>query len=64
MENIFGGLIEYQTKKEFEDQLEVMDKDMALTLIESAINFAHSNGVFSMDESYCLYKSFSKLREK
>ena len=64
MENIFGGLIEYQTKKEFEDQLDVMDKTLALSLIESAINYAHSNGVFTMDESYCLYKSFSKLKEE
>ena len=63
MENIFGGLIEFETKKQLEEFLDKMDKPLALKLIEGSIDTSIRNGVFSLEEVYCLYKCLSKLKE-
>ena len=63
MENIFDGLIEFESKKHLEDFLEKMDKPLAIKLIEGSIDMSIRNGVFSLEETYCLYKCLSKLKE-
>lgn len=63
MENIFGGLIEFDTQKDFEDFIDSLDKESALKIIEVGLNYAISNGVYTMGENFCLYKCISKLKE-
>jgi hypothetical protein len=63
MENIFGGLIEFESHKDFEIFMESVDRQTALKLIESALGYGLSNGLYSMGESYCLYKCINKLKE-
>ena len=63
MESIFGGLIAFESKEEFEKQLEIMDKSLSLKLLDLSIRYSVRNGAFSLEESYCLYKCISKLKE-
>ena len=63
MENIFGGLIEFDTQKDFDYFVESLDKESAIKIIEVGINYALSNGLYSMGETFCLYKCISKLKE-
>jgi hypothetical protein len=63
MENIFGGLIEFNSQKEFDNFVETLDKEYAIKIIEVAINYALSNGLYSMGETFCLYKCINKLKE-
>lgn len=62
MDNIFGGLIEFPSEKEFEDFINQMDKENALSIIEKAIEFAYQNNVYSVQETYFIYKSLKKLK--
>jgi hypothetical protein len=63
MENIFGGLIEFNTQKDFDNFVESLDKESAIKILEVGINYALSNGLYSMGETFCLYKCISKLKE-
>lgn len=63
MENIFGGLIEFDTQKQFDDFVESMDEPHALKIVEVAIKYGLNNGLYSMEEVHCLYKCLSKLKE-
>jgi hypothetical protein len=63
MENIFGGLIEFDTQKDFDNFVESLDKESAIKIIEVGVNYALSNGLYSMGETFCLYKCISKLKE-
>jgi hypothetical protein len=63
MENIFGGLIEFKSKKEFDSFIEEIDKDSALRIIEISILYGQQNGLYSLEESHSLYKCLTKLKE-
>jgi hypothetical protein len=63
MENIFGGLIEFDNQKQFDDFVNSMNKTHSLKIIEMAFKYGLSNGLYSMEEVYCLYKCLSKLKE-
>lgn len=64
MENIFGGLIEFETEQELDDFLKNVDEVSSFKVIEAAIEYAYVKGVFTQEETYCVYKSMKKLREK
>ena len=63
MESIFGGAIEFQTKTQFDNFVETVDKDMSLKIIELAVDYGLKNGLYSFEESYAIYKSLIKLKE-
>ena len=63
MESIFGGGIEYENEREFVDFLKTMDKTEALLILEKAIDFACDKDVFSVQETYFVYKSLKKLKQ-
>lgn len=63
MENIFGGLIEFKNRDEFDSFVNEIDKNSAIMVLESSINYCLINGVFNLIESNCLYKCLSKLKE-
>lgn len=64
MEHIFGGLVEFNTKEEFESFIETMDKESALNIIEAALTYGQQNGLYGFEESHTLYKCLTKLKEK
>ena len=63
MENIFGGLIEFENQKEFDEFIDSLDSKHALKIIEVAFKYGLNNGIYSMEEVHCLYKCLSKLKE-
>jgi hypothetical protein len=63
MENIFGGLIEFSSEKEFDEFINSVDEHNALTIIEKAIEYAYQKNLFTMPETYFVYKSLKKLKE-
>jgi hypothetical protein len=63
MENIFGGLIEFKSKKEFDSFIENVDNNSALQIIEASITYGLQNGLYSLEESHILYKCLTKLKE-
>lgn len=64
METIFGGLIEFDNKKSFDEYIDNIDNVDSVKVIEMAIQYCHQNGVYTLEESHVLYKCLSKLKEK
>lgn len=62
-EQIFGGLIEFENEEKLTEFIESMDKSTAIKIIELTINYGLKNGLYNLDESYCLHKSISKIKE-
>jgi hypothetical protein len=63
MESIFGGLIEFENCKEFDDYIDNMDNSKALLIIEKQIEYFVLNGGFTLTENHVLYKCLKKLKE-
>lgn len=63
MENIFNGLIEFESIKEFSEFVDNIDKDNALMIIEKQIEHFQQNGAFTLIESATLLKCLNKLKE-
>ena len=63
MESIFGGLIEFDNRAEFDKYVENLDPEKALIIIEKQIEYFVLNGGFTLLENHVLYKCISKLKE-
>jgi hypothetical protein len=63
MESIFGGLIEFDNHKEFDDYIQNMDREKALLIIEKQIEYFVLQGGFSLTENHVLYKCLNKLKD-
>lgn len=63
MENIFGGLIEFKSKNEFDSFTDGMDTASTIQIIEASIMYGQQNGLYTLEESHILYKCLSKLKE-
>lgn len=64
METLFNGTVEFEDKKDLENMVSILlDKEMAIKLIEIALSHAHSSGSFNLTESHVIYKCISKLKE-
>lgn len=62
MENIFGGLIEFESEKDFDQFLDETDNNNLLTVIERSLEFAQSQNIFSIQETYFIYKCLKKIK--
>ena len=63
MENIFGGLIEFDTENEFDEFVKDINEKNALSIIEKAIEYGHHNNLYSVQETYFIYKCLKKLKD-
>jgi hypothetical protein len=63
MESIFGGLIEFDAENEFEEFVKDINKKNALSIIEKAIEYGHQNNLYTVQETYFIYKCLKKLKE-
>ena len=59
---IFGGLIEFNDKREFVEFMDTIDDKNAIKLIETSMNYVIKSGLFDFDETYALYKCLLKLK--
>jgi hypothetical protein len=63
MENIFGGLIEFKSKIEFDSFIEGINGEESLKVLTASIEYGQQNGLYSLEESHILYKCLIKLKE-
>lgn len=63
MEHMFGDLLEFGTTDDFNAFIEKMNRNDAIALIETALTHCQQNGIFTIEESYTIYKSLKKLKE-
>lgn len=63
MENIFGGLIEFESESEFDKFISEMDVNEAVSIIERAIEYAHKQDVYNVQETYFIYKTLKTLKQ-
>jgi hypothetical protein len=64
MENIFGGLIEFKSKKELDAFIDDVGAHSALQVVEASITYGQQNGFYTLEESHILYKCLCKLKER
>ena len=63
MKAMFGGLFEFESEDDLSFFVENMDKMGSIKIIEIAIEYGQKNGLYSLQESHCLYKCLTKLKE-
>ena len=64
MPNLFGDSFEYDDKKDLINWLEEIEPNQALTIIDLALSHANIQGAFTIDESYCIFKCITKLKDE
>jgi hypothetical protein len=63
MESIFGGLIEFNSENEFDDFVKDINENNALSIIEKCIEYGHQNNLYTVQETYFIYKCLKKLKD-
>lgn len=63
MEKMFGGLFEFSNKNDIELFLKDIDYENSIRIVEMGLEFAHGNGVYSMEETHLLYNCILKLKK-
>lgn len=63
MKSIFDGLLEFSTQEDFDSFIENMDKIGAIKIIELSIINNQQKGVYTLEESHCLYKCLKKIKD-
>ena len=56
MESIFGGLIEFNTENDFDEFVKDINEKNALSIIEKAFEYGHHNNLYTVQETYFIYK--------
>lgn len=64
MEGIFGGLLEFESADKLIEFIDKIDRPTALKVLENAIEYGMKNGVYSLEEAYCLYVCLNKAKEQ
>ena len=62
-EEIFNGLITFESNEKFKTFFDTIDKETSIKVIELSIEYGLNNGLFNLNESYCLYKCLEKIKE-
>ena len=63
MESIFGGLIEFNTENDFDEFVKDINEKNALSIIEKALEYGHHNNLYTVQETYFIYKCLKKLKD-
>ena len=62
MKAIFGGLLEFENNSKLDEFAETVDDSTSIKVIENAIEYGMKNGIYSLEEAFCLYKCLSKVK--
>jgi hypothetical protein len=62
-EFLFGGEFEYDEKEDLNVFIDNLKPTVSQAILEMALNHANKQGVFSILESYCIYKCLEKLKD-
>ncbi len=64
MDTIFGGLVQFESREQFNNFVETINDENAIKLIEMALLFSLKNGLFSFEESHIVYECLKKIKTK
>lgn len=64
MEKLFDGLITLENNEKYDELINSLDSKTATKIIEIAIMYAQSSGLFNMQESHCIYECIKKMLNK
>jgi hypothetical protein len=62
MKEMLGGLLEFENDEKFIEFVETMNMDMAIRIAEGSLDYGQKNGLYTLEESYCIYKCLSILK--
>ena len=63
METIIGSRLEFENLEDLLTSVESLEKEDAIRIIETALDYAVAIRVFDMKEAYVLYKCLIKLKQ-
>jgi hypothetical protein len=63
MKEILGGLIEFKNAQELVEFVETMKRDTSMKIIEGSLDYGQKNGLFTLEEAYCIYKSLTIIKD-
>jgi hypothetical protein len=62
MKSIFGGLLEFDSQFNLTNFAEALDIKTSIKILENAAEYGMKNGLYSLEEAYCLYMCLQKLK--
>lgn len=62
MNEIFGGLIKFENEKEFQNFIDNGNNEELFKIIEKGIEYAYMKGIYTMDDTFYIYKSILKIK--
>ncbi len=62
MTSIFGGFLEFKSQEELTNFINTFDIEGAMKILEVSIDYGMKNGIYSLEEAYCLYMCLTKLK--
>ena len=63
MKSIFGGLIEFESQEKLTEFAEGLDTPTTVKVIEASVEYGLKNGLYSLEEAYCLYMCLNNLKK-
>jgi len=63
MKSIFGGLIEFESQEKLTEFAEGLDVPTSIKILEASAEYGMKNGVYSLEEAYCLYMCLNNLKK-
>jgi hypothetical protein len=63
MKELFGGLIEFKDSQKLVEFVETMNREAAIKIVEGSLDYGQKNGLFTLEESYCIYKSLTIIKD-
>lgn len=59
---IFGGLVEFESQSKLTEFVETMDIKTSIKVIEASMEYGVKSGLYTLEEAYCLYKCLLTLK--
>lgn len=64
MKSIFGGLIDFESQAKLTEFAENLNVEMSIKIMEASSEYGMKNGLYSLEEAYCIYMCLQKLKLK
>jgi hypothetical protein len=59
---IFGGLLEFESQEKLTEFAKNLDIKTSIKILEVSSEYGMKNGLYSLDEAYCIYMCLQKLK--
>ena len=63
MKSIFGGLIEFASQEKLTEFAVSLDSHTSVKILEASAEYGIKNGLYTLEEAYCLYMCLNKLKK-